>query len=380
MATFSRYRSPPRDKVTSMEDSDTSSATSSSTGIPTSLYYTLLPSLIQRRIPGKFRSLKQALANYDSSTPPQTSTATARTRHIRIPSVESITPPPSYQSNDSDAGSRPGSSSASESGSISSRPASSSGHLPTARPHLPKDSRPRNETLSGVGWKYARPGISFLELAASEACSVSKEEDGGHYSARTNFVRRQYIDGVVCVLRGLPGDLSLEEESCLRDALPSSQIYNNKDAAAREGRGQLTFRPELKGREDKLSAGQRRQPQSTLHQCVATTTLYIFLAIAFLTPYIQLLLQRAYRLDRKYHVSERALAQGVIAVDAMGKQAVVIARGVCGWNEGKIGEIVKEVGGYCLQGVGGGVTEGVGDGMRAVGLRDRDESRRGLGR
>lgn len=312
-------------------DSDTSGSSSSL------LLYTFLPSLVQRRIP-RLRSLKQALTDYE-----------ARTRHTRIlsqASVESITPPPSYQSNVDDSDQTDGQPSTFRSGhssSASSRPSSSGSTTPT---YL-------EEVRSGVNWRYAEPGFALLSLASQEASTLCRSP---------NFVRRQYIDGVACVLRGLPSDLTTEEELCLREALPQSM--SPPDLA----HDHVMLRPGSGG--DSQRTPTSAAHQSTLHRCVAAATLYTFLAISFLTPYIQLLLRQAYQFDRRHKISDRVLAQSVIAADAMGRQTIMIAQQVCSLNEGRMGEAMKGVGVYCVQGFSGGVYDGLGEGMKSIGLRN----------
>lgn len=320
------------------ETHDKSDTESDSSGPASSLLlYTLLPSLVQRRIP-KLRSLKQALTDYE-----------ARTRHSRIlsqASVESITPPPSYQSNVDDSEQTDGQPSAFRSGhssSASSRPSSSGSTTPA---YL-------EEVRSGVNWRYAEPGFSLLSLSSQEASTICRSP---------HLVRRQYIDGVACVLRGLPLDLTTEEELCLREALPTSLIP--PDAAD----DQVMLRPGSGG--DLQTTPTSAAHQSTLHRCVAAATLYIFLAISFLTPYIQLLLRQAYQFDRRHKISDRVLAQSVIAADAMGRQTIMIAQHVCSLNEGMVGEAMKGMGVYCVQGFSGGVYDGLGEGMQAIGLRN----------
>lgn len=301
------------------------------------LLYTLLPSLVQRRIP-KLRSLKQALLDYET-----------RTRHDRLlsqASVESITPPPSYQSNinDSEQADETAAFRTGRSSSASSRTSSSGSTTPA---YL-------EEVGSGVNWRYAEPGLALLSLASQEASVLRRSP---------HLVRRQYIDGAACVLRGLPSDLSAEEELCLQEALPQFMTTpdpegNEVISRPRSSRGDIQRHP--------ASATQR----STLHRCVAAATVYMFLVIAFLTPYIQLLLRQAYQFDRRHRISERALAQSVIAADTMGRQTIMIAQRVCSLNDGKVGEAMKGVGVYCVQGFSGGVYDGVGEGMHALGLRD----------
>ncbi|CAK3758706.1 Hypothetical predicted protein [Lecanosticta acicola] len=291
--------------------------------------YTLLPAVVQKRIP-RFRTLKRALSQYESY-------------HKRISSYSSdrsFTPPPSYRSSPEDAETTDEDSAPYRSHGDSaapSRPSSSGSLTPIV---VPQESR------SGIQWKYADAGFALLSLASQEA-------SGDNIALSSNLVRRQYIDGVACMVRGLPAELSEEEELSLREALPAS---------IRAGRhGDVTA----------LTRGERRpgqavplSPQSSLHRSVATVTLYLFLAVAFVLPYLQLFLRLAYQWDRKHKVSDRVLARSVAAADAVGKRTMMLATSICAMNEGKVGDTMRQAGIYLMQGVSGGVYDGVGEALR----------------
>jgi hypothetical protein len=207
-----------------------------------------------------------------------------------------------------------------------------------------------------VQWKYADPGFALLSLSSQEAATGSRS---------SNLVRRQYIDGIACCLRGLPTDLSLEEELSLREALPSTlhpDTFTDSHPLVRQN-------PRI---DIPYSSSAAAEP-SALHDFIASVTLNLFLLISFITPYINLLLRSAYAFDRKHKVSDRALAGGVAAADVAGRQALAIAQEVCGWNEGKVGEVASRVGAYLVQGIGGGVVKGVGEGMIIARKRRREE-------
>ncbi|SMQ45497.1 unnamed protein product [Zymoseptoria tritici ST99CH_3D7] len=337
MATSSRTWTEigPHDKTDSSEDN--ADATSSF-----SLLYTLLPPLVQRRIP-KLRSFKKALSDYDQRS--------RRTRTFSQTSVTSTSPPPSYRSNSQDRD------------SIDEQPGflfrSGRHSEPPSRPSTSGTSTPTylEETRSGVQWRYAEPGFALLSLSSHEASTSTRS---------SHLIRRQYVDGVACVLRGLPSDLSLEEELSLREAFPPSLSPPSLAESS------LTLRNPSHGTDITLRS-QSESPPSSLHRHVATLTFYLFLAISFITPYISHILQSAYAFDRKNHLSERALAQSVVVADAVGRQAMSMAREMCGWNEGRVGEKMKEVGVYVVQGFSGGVYCGLGEGMVAMGKQRRED-------
>ncbi|KAF2766212.1 hypothetical protein EJ03DRAFT_367696 [Teratosphaeria nubilosa] len=261
----------------------------------TSLLYSLLPALLQQRVP-VFPSIRRTASTF----------AAKSSRHIRVSSdnvgeTTSGSPPPSYRTSlceTEEAGFR----------SLLASPAQEA------------------EAEMGVKWKFARQGYALLSLSTQEA---------GVFGARADFSRKLYVDGLEYLLRGLPEALSEEERAGLRSALPSDLLL------ATEGSTHA----------DRVGASEA----SLLHRSVATLTLSLFLLLSLVTPYVQLLLRTAYRYDRKHKIRERVCAQGVIAADALGRRTWVLVGSVCAMREGRVGEVVRDV----VSGVAEGVGEGM---------------------
>lgn len=318
----------------------TAMATDASANGPSLLLFDLLPSLLLQKIPRRLRT--------QSVSAPST---TCPSRPLSQASMDSVTPPPSYQSNVENLDSSDEQPPAFRSFPMSaapSRPSSSGSTTPT-------NTTP-TESKSGIHWKYANTGFALLSLAA--------QEDSNASASSTRLTRRGYIDGVACMLRGLPSELTEEEELSIQEALAASvglveirdeqvAIRQGSRAGVRESRTPLTR-------------------QSTLHQCIAGVTLYMFLAISFVLPYLQMLLRQAYQFDRKHKISDRVLAQSVVAADMMGKRTITMASSICAMNDGKVGDSMKEIGMYVVQGFSGGIYDGLGEGMQVLGLRNTD--------
>jgi hypothetical protein len=169
------------------------------------------------------------------------------------------------------------------------------------------------------------------------------------------------------MLRGLPTELSPEEELSLREALPSSlklslaKTSNNTSLSSSSNTTSSS-----------LTASSRPSPvqrQPLLHRLIASLTCSLFLLISFLLPYIQYLLREAYAFDRRHKLSDRALAYSMTSADALGRQALSVATNVCAMHDGRVGEAFKEAGVYVVQSFSGGVYDGLGEGMQALGLR-----------
>ena len=302
---------------------------------PLSLLYTAMPESLKRRIP-EFRSLRQTASSYSKES-----------RHTRSDSDSSLTtlgtPPPSYPGSnraslcvsDLDALAIPS--------TASSRPQSSSS----------ANSSAGDDAYSGVNWKFAAQGQALLSLSTQEAESLSRN---------ARFSRKLYIDSLQYLLSGLPADLSEQEEIGLKASLPDS--LTSKTAMAETG---VVARTPSIDEPDVLP--RRRTEPSTLHHVVANIIVYIFLAAAFIMPYLQLLLQEVYRYDRKHKISDKLLAQSVVTVDVVAKQTLLLANNVCQMQDGRVGMALRDVGVWWVQGVTGGVYDGVGEGMQAIGLR-----------
>lgn len=305
---------------------------------PSLLLFDLLPSLLLRKIATRIRSHSGSTAS-----------TTCPSRPLSQASIGSVTPPPSYQSNIDDIDSSDEQPYAFRSFPMSaapSRPSSSGSTTPT---NAASDSK------SGIQWRYAHTGFALLSLAA--------QEDESGTSSSTRLTRRGYIDGVACMLRGLPAELTEEEELSIREAIPSSV-----GTAFEEQR--MAIQQRSRGRIGQSSTPPSRQ--TTLHRCIAGITLYVFLAVSFILPYLQLLLRQAYQFDRKHKISDRVFAQSVIAADMMGKRTITVASSICAMNDGKVGDSMKEMGMYLVQGFSGGIYDGLGEGMQLIGLRSTD--------
>lgn len=303
-------------------------------GDAVSLLYTAMPEILRKRMPA-FPSLRKTASSYSRPATPHRSTSdTSETSHSL---------PPPYP------GSNRTSISASDDDLLdfyspaSSQPQSSGN----------AEMNTRAVAQDGIDWKYAGQGQALLELSTREAHSAVPD---------AAFSRKLYIDSVQYLLNGLPSDLSVEEDIGLRAAIPA-QLREASDTA------ETSVVVQTAAEEDALHLDRSSTRHSTLHQAVASITVHIFLAVAFVLPYIQLLLQQAYRYDREHKISDRVLAQGALTADVIAKQLLLIANSVYEMHDGKVGMAVRDVGLWWVHGVSGGVYEGVGEGMQVLGIR-----------
>ncbi|KAK4543192.1 hypothetical protein LTR36_005742 [Oleoguttula mirabilis] len=191
---------------------------------------------------------------------------------------------------------------------------------------------------SGVEWKFAKQGFALLSLSTQEADSLSHNPD---------FSRKLYIDSLEYLLNGLPTELTAQEELSLRAAVPAALAAS----PTRPLEGQLAVHS--------VAEDDRHEP-SILRRAVGCITLYTFVIISTMLPYIQLFLQRAYQYDRKHQISDSLIAHTVQAANTAGRQTLVLANHLCGMNDGHFGDAAKQISIWCIQGVSGGVYDGLG--------------------
>ncbi|WPG99976.1 Hypothetical protein R9X50_00280000 [Acrodontium crateriforme] len=317
---------------------------SSSSAYSTSLLYSSLPSLIQDRVP-KIPSLRRIATTFGSKNVILEQQYEDLQRHRRLSSTGSdfsTAPPPSYHEEDPGMLPTP----------PRSRPVSSHGTtLMTSE----------EENESGVQWENVNHGFWLLSHTLQNVSSAL---------ATPELVRRLYISSMEYFLAGLPEDLTKEEVLKLRLRLPTPLLPEEYDATDARVVVRTTNTTPTESNDPPS------QPEaSVLHRLTANITLYTFLALAFLLPYIKLFLQKAYAYDRQHKISDRVIEQSLLAAETISQKSLHVAGGVCAINDGKVGEAAKLLVLWWVQGLSGGVCEGVGDGMKACGMRVNSRTR-----
>ena len=208
------------------------------------------------------------------------------------------------------------------------------------------------ESESGVGWKYTNEGTTFMSRSVNEASSATQV---------TELTRSLYIDGVAYFLRGLPTDLSVEEQMRLSAALPPQLDAPHRPATA------MTI-------ESSSSDSQSSEPMTVVEQSftrkvVAKITVCVALVVKFCLDYLALLLQTFYQYDRKHHLSIRAILNGAFVLDWVWKEITRLAKKICDLNDGQVGKALEELLRYLANEVSSGLYDGIGE---AVGAEKAD--------
>lgn len=164
------------------------------------------------------------------------------------------------------------------------------------------------------------------------------------------------------LLRGLPTDLTEEEQIRLRAAMPV-QLVQPQPAV-----GALIVRDENR----EVSSARPEYEPTALHRIVATAVVQAFMLFSFLWPYLQISMRSAYQYEREHHISERILSQTTSAANALSKGTVA----VCSWNDGQVGKILEDAALWWVQGVTGGFCEGIENGLQAMNSKSGNMRRR----
>ncbi|KAI9848791.1 MAG: hypothetical protein M1838_000372 [Thelocarpon superellum] len=212
------------------------------------------------------------------------------------------------------------------------------------------------DTRTGIAWKFANQGLNLLGLSVEESHGL--HDDAAEEEAMLG--RQLYIHAVTYLLRGLPSDLSPEEQLGVRAALPAGVVE--------------PLRLEINARQQVIGPGHPSRhstqpaPPSILHRTLASTIVQFFLLCQFLLPYIRGLLRSAYNYERTHRVSEKILAASIDTVDTLGKRGLEVGSAVARLGDGKLGQAVNGLAAWWLEGVAGGICDGVGEGLILLGL------------
>lgn len=225
------------------------------------------------------------------------------------------------------------------------------------------------EDKSGIGWKYAgqgtpcayyslpvdanarRTGLNLLSLSTEESSNISR----GAVYGNASFARQLYIHALTYLLRGLPPDMTTDEQLSIRSALPCNIVSTLHEEAV----GQLTPPSTSDGKFSTLHHHRHPPPPSLLHRALASAIIQLILLISFLLPYIRLVLQRIYDYERRNHIAERVLAGSIDTVDGLSRRGWGVSAAV--WGAG-----LSDFFGWVLEELGSGVRDGVGQGLQRV--------------
>ncbi|KAF7881494.1 hypothetical protein EAF00_011863 [Botryotinia globosa] len=211
-----------------------------------------------------------------------------------------------------------------------------------------------SETKSGIAWKFANQGYNLLALSFEESSVISQ-------FSKTSLARQLYIHALTYLLRALPSDLSTEEKMSLQSAIPTAIVESLQEESYASENSQ-----------DSNSG----EPSSLLQRSIAAIIIQLFILFQFILPYLKQILSSAYQYDRTHKISEKVLSKGIVTVDTIGKSSLAVTGAVYGMSDGKVGQALTDAAAWIVEGVTGGVHEGVSEGLIMLGARNGTSSKK----
>lgn len=170
-----------------------------------------------------------------------------------------------------------------------------------------------------------------------------------------DFSRKSYIDGVTYALRALPENLSDQETTTIRAALPPP-IADRGPARRRDGRA-ICWQPPPEN---------RTLLQRWVASCVAIFVVLVHLVLSYVTVVVRV---GAYY-ERKHHISQLIAARGFVIATAVGRHSVVLSAKICAMKDGPVGRAVSStmssIASWTVESVTYGIQEGLGQGQMMV--------------
>ena len=205
-------------------------------------------------------------------------------------------------------------------------------------------------------------GLSLLVRSFQESSILTNASD---HSSRF-FSRQLYVHALTYLLRGLPDDLSSEEQMSICSALPKPIIQSAQVAVRPSGVTQQNLSY------DKFMSRDCNIQPSILHRILATCIIQTFLLLQLLLPYVRLLAYSAYRFERENRLSERMFSSTINTIDEIGKRSLRYTDAVCKLNDGRVGDALTVFVSWWIREIAGGVHEGLIEGMVILGAPKMD--------
>jgi hypothetical protein len=293
-----------------------------------SMFFQVLPAVVQSRIPN-IPSIRQSFSDL------------RRTRSLHSKSSSTMeatvpeTPPPEYAS-------RPGSGIATPYGNISASFDFDDDASITSSAYLIRSLSLPYETSTGISWQHARHGVVAMHQAHQQASAPFDNDE-----VMATIIRSQYVHSLTLFLRSLPSSLTLAEQMSLHDAMPQDVLSLHDDAPQalipRNAEPMTKTTPE----------------RSLLWRTTAWIVLKLFLLIHILVPYLKHFMRSAAKFESDHQVTRRVFSTSVAMGGGFGRECWRLSQAICQMNDGMIGDVVSEAVGYCAESIGGGIQQGI---------------------
>ncbi|KJZ71489.1 hypothetical protein HIM_09128 [Hirsutella minnesotensis 3608] len=226
---------------------------------------------------------------------------------------------------------------------------------------------------SGINWAFVHQGEStqldlpwesipkstYVDISPG-AILVSVAAEQSANAQNSAIERKAFVDGLTCLLRGLPSTLNTDEAEQIRSALPvhmSSKVVTSVRS------------------DDVPPVATSGLPRSFVHRSVQTIVVKIFQFVQFVLPYLLVLVKHAAALERRYKVAEAVVGYGMDFVNAKAEQCANFTSLVLNEDDGKARQGMSGVAAWAAVEVVRGILHGVGEGLVVVRHKDAAGSR-----
>ncbi|KAI1824193.1 hypothetical protein F4861DRAFT_273561 [Xylaria intraflava] len=218
--------------------------------------------------------------------------------------------------------------------------------IETSEVEVEPEAQEREQTQkdSAIRWRYAEQGRNMHRIAFLDRSDPV-------------FSRKSYIDGVAYMLMALPENLSNQETSTIRRALPRTIASTSMGGGTRGEAIDWDLIPE--GR-------------TILRRCVARSVTALVILIHLVLSCIAVVVHVATDYEHKHRILQRVVSQGIVIAAAVGGHGVVFSTKIYGMREGRVGKAVNRIVTWTVENVTYGIQEGLGEGLMMLdkGLRE----------
>jgi len=189
-----------------------------------------------------------------------------------------------------------------------------------------------SDTRSGINWETSSTGVQLWLVARTQAAN--------DVNANPALLRFMYIDAIRYMIMALPPDLSASELKFLNDSLPEQ--LRTQQAPVQGAR-----------------IAQEPPPRNLLRRSVSQTVLLLFATMTLLMPYLINLLNICLSYERRHHLSERLLANGMVLADNLGDLGLEARDAMVRFANSRTGAVLACASFWVVDGLVGGLTDGL---------------------
>jgi hypothetical protein len=189
-----------------------------------------------------------------------------------------------------------------------------------------------SDTRSGINWETSSTGVQLWLVARAQAAN--------DINANPALLRSMHIDAIRYMNMALPPDLSVSELKFLNDSLPEQ--LRTQQAPVQGAR-----------------IVQEPPPRNFLRRSVSQTVLLLFAIMTLLMPYLINLLNVCLNYERRHHLSERLLANGMVLADNLGELGLEARNATVRFANGPTGAVLAGASFWVVDGLVGGLADGL---------------------